>query len=126
MIKMNELQNKAIAKLDAEIEKEKRNRAIAVIGEYLINLATAHPEVAEKLADTNKTLAGAYDAMYKEARKKQYNHCAVLTDEEGFEIVCEYFGIDYQPSGMDKTRKPMMPPVETAAVLNIELDDLLK
>ena len=123
---MTELQERAIAKIDAEIEKEKRNRAIAVIGEYLINLATAHPEVAEKLADTNKTLAGAYDAMYKEARKKQYNHCAVLTDEEGFEIVCEYFGIDYQPSGMGKTRKPMMPPVETAAVLNIELDDLLK
>ena len=123
---MTELQERAIAKIDAEIEKEKRNRAIAVIGEYLINLATAHPEVAEKLADTNKTLAGAYDAMYKEARKKQYNHCAVLTDEEGFEIVCEYFGIDYQPSGMDKTKKPMMPEAKTAAVLNVELDDLLK
>lgn len=123
---MNKLQNKAIAKLDAEIEKEKRNHAIAVIGEYLINIVTAHPETAEKLADTNKTLAGAYDAMYKEARKKQYNHCAVLTDEEGFEIVCEYFGINYQPSGMDKTRKPMIPAVKTSAVLNIELDDLLK
>lgn len=123
---MTELQERAIAKIDAKIEKEKRNRAIAVIGEYLINLATAHPEVAEKLADTNKTLAGAYDAMYKEARKKQYNHCAVLTDEEGFEIVCEYFGIDYQPPGADKVEKQAAQPAKTAPALDIELDDLLK
>ena len=123
---MTELQERAIAKIDAEIEKEKGNRILEIIGEFLINLATANPDAAEKLLDEKKNLKGAYDAMYKEARKKQYNHCAVLTDEEGFEIVCEYFGIDYQPSGMDKTRKPMMPPVETAAVLNIELDDLLK
>ena len=70
---MNELQNKAIAKLDAEMEKEKRNHAIAVIGEYLINLITARPEIAEKLADSKNTLAGAYEAMRTEARKKMYN-----------------------------------------------------
>lgn len=123
---MNELQNKAIAKLDAEMEKEKRNHAIAVIGEYLINLITAHPQVAEKLADSKNTLAGAYEAMRTEARKKMYNNCAVLTDEEGFEIVCEYFGIDYQPPGTDKIAKQAAQPEKTAPALDIELDDLLK
>lgn len=123
---MNELQNKAIAKLDAEMEKEKRNHAIAVIGEYLINLITARPEIAEKLADSKDTLAGAYEAMRTEARKKMYNNCAVLTDEEGFEIVCEYFGIDYQPPGTDKIAKQAAQPEKTAPALDIELDDLLK
>ena len=120
---MNELQNKAIAKLDAEMEKEKRNHAIAVIGEYLINLITARPEIAEKLADSKNTLAGAYEAMRTEARKKMYNNCAVLTDEEGFEIVCEYFGID---PGTDKIAKQAVQPGKTAPALDIELDDLLK
>ena len=123
---MNELQNKAIAKLDAEMEKEKRNHAIAVIGEYLINLVTRHPQVAENLADSKNTLAGAYEAMRTEARKKMYNNCAVLTDEEGFEIVCEYFGIDYQPPGTDKIAKQAAQPEKTASALDIELDDLLK
>ena len=123
---MNELQNKAIAKLDAEMEKEKRNHAIAVIGEYLINLITARPEIAKKLADSKDTLAGAYEAMRTEARKKMYNNCAVLTDEEGFEIVCEYFGIDYQLPGTDKIAKQAAQPEKTAPALDIELDDLLK
>lgn len=123
---MNELQNKAIAKLDAEMEKEKRNHAIAVIGEYLINLVTACPEIAGKLADSKNTLAGAYEAMRTEARKKKYNNCAVLTDEEGFEIVCEYFGIGYQPPGADKIAKQAAQPAKMAPALDIELDDLLK
>lgn len=123
---MNELQNKAISKLDAEMEKEKRNHAIAVIGEYLINLITARPEIAKKLVDSKDTLAGAYEAMRTEARKKMYNNCAVLTDEEGFEIVCEYFGIDYQPPGTDKIAKQAAQPKKTAPALDIELDDLLK
>ena len=123
---MNELQNKAIAKLDAEMEKEKANSAIAVIGEYLINLVTRRPETAAKLANEKKTLAGAFGAMYKEARKKQHNRCAVLTDEEGFEIVCEYFGIEYQTAVMDKTAKPAAPSVKAVPALDIELDDLLK
>ena len=123
---MNELQNKAVAKLDAEMEKEKRNHAIAVIGEYLINLVTRHPQVAEKLADSKNTLAGAYEAMRTEARKKMYNNCAVLTDEEGFEIVCEYFGVNYQPPGADKAAKQAVQPAKTAPALDIELDDLLK
>ena len=56
---MNEIQNKAISKLDAEMEKEKRNHAIAVIGEYLINLVTARPEIAGQLADSVKNIAEA-------------------------------------------------------------------
>lgn len=40
---MTNLQEKAIEKIDAEIEKNKGSRAYEVIGEYLINLVTVHP-----------------------------------------------------------------------------------
>lgn len=117
---MTELQEKAIAKIDAEIEKAKGNRAYEVIGEYLINLLTAHPEAVEKLMDEKKSLAGAYKEMESNARKKAHNGCAVLTDEEGYEIVCDYFGIDYQPG-------PRLSVVKTKPTpqLDINLDDLL-
>ena len=40
---MTELQEKAIAKIDAEIEKAKGNRVIELIGEYLINVVSNNP-----------------------------------------------------------------------------------
>ena len=128
---MTELQEKAIAKIDAEIEKAKGSRAYEVIGDYLINLVTAHPEAAEKLMDEKKSLAGAYKEMESNARKKAHNGCAVLTDEEGFEIVCDYFGLDYQPcSGLSAVKtKPAASTAEAVAKptpqLDINLDDLL-
>ena len=123
---MTELQERAIAKIDTEIEKEKGNRILEIIGEFLINLVTANPDAAEKLLDEKKNLKGAYETMRNEARKYQKDGCAVLTDDEGFEIVCEYFGIDYQPPGADKVEKQAAQPAKTAPALDIELDDLLK
>lgn len=124
---MTNLQEKAIEKIDAEIEKNKGNRAYEVIGEYLINLVTAHPEVSEKLMDEKKSLVGAYKEMKSKARKKAYKGCAVLTDEEGFEIVCDYYGIDYQPrSGLSAVEtKPAESVAKPKPKLDINLDDLL-
>lgn len=39
---MTELQELAIAKIDAEIEKEKGNRILEIIGEFLINIGKNH------------------------------------------------------------------------------------
>ena len=51
---MTELQERAIAKIDAEIEKEKGNRILEIIGEFLINLVTTNSDAAEKLLDEKK------------------------------------------------------------------------
>lgn len=96
---MTELQERAIAKIDAEIEKEKGNRILEIIGEFLINLVTANPDAAAKLLDEKKNLKGAYEAMRNEARKYQKDGCAALTDEEGFEVVCGYYGLEYHSGG---------------------------
>lgn len=65
--------------------------------------------------------------MESRARKKAHNGCAVLTDEEGFEIVCYYYGIDYQScSGLSAVKpKPAEFVVKPTPKLDINLDDLL-
>ncbi len=122
---MTELQEKAIAKIDAEIEKEKGNRILEIIGEFLINLVTANANAAENLLDDKKTLKGAYEAMRTEARKQSKDGCAVLTDDEGFEIICGYYGVDNQAGGGENVDQNA-PAVNAAPALDIELDDLLK
>lgn len=122
---MTELQERAIAKIDAEIEKEKGNRILEIIGEFLINLVTATPDAAEKLLDEKKNLKGAYEAMRNEARKYQKDGCAVLTDDEGFEVICGYYGLEYY-SGGGKIVPENVPDVNAVTALDIELDDLLK
>lgn len=122
---MTELQERVIAKIDAEIEKEKGNRILEIIGEFLINLVTANSDAAEKLLDEKKNLKGAYEAMRNEARKYQKDGCAVLTDDEGFEVVCAYYGLEYH-SGGGKIVPENVPDVKAATALDIELDDLLK
>lgn len=122
---MTELQERAIAKIDAEIEKEKGNRILEIIGEFLINLVTANSDAAEKLLDEKKNLKGAYEAMRNEARKYQKDGCAVLTDDEGFEVVCAYYGLEYH-SGGGKIVPEKASGVKAATALDIELDDLLK
>ena len=121
---MTEVQERAIAKIDAEIEKEKGNRILEIIGEFLINLVTANPDAAEKLLDEKKNLKGAYEAMRNEARKYQKDGCAVLTDDEGFEVICGYYGLEYHSGGKIVPEKA--PDVKAATALDIELDDLLK
>lgn len=121
---MTELQERAIAKIDAEIEKEKGNRILEIIGEFLINLVTANPDAAEKLLDEKKNLKGTYEAMRNEARKYQKVGCAVLTDDEGFEVICGYYGLEYYSGGKIVPEKA--PDVKAATALDIELDDLLK
>lgn len=122
---MTELQERAIAKIDAEIEKEKGNRILEIIGEFLINLVTANSDAAAKLLDEKKNLKGAYEAMRNEARKYQKDGCAVLTDDEGFEVICGYYGLEYH-SGGGKIVPKKAPDVKAATALDIELDDLLK
>lgn len=122
---MTELQERAIAKIDAEIEKEKGNRILEIIGEFLINLVTANSDAAANLLDEKKNLKGAYEAMRNEARKYQKDGCAVLTDDEGFEVICGYYGLEYH-SGGGKIVPEKASDVKAATALDIELDDLLK
>ncbi|KOR88761.1 Cas9 inhibitor AcrIIA9 family protein [Paenibacillus solani] len=87
----------AVKKLQDEITSSKRNPYIQVIGNFLIQHVQAHSDSAEQILAEGKTIAKSLEAMKKEAMKKQSNGMAMLTDEEGYAIVLNYFGINGQP-----------------------------
>ena len=49
----------------------------------------------------------------------------MLTDDEGFEVICGYYGLEYY-SGGGKIVPENVPDVNAVTALDIELDDLLK
>lgn len=83
----------AIEKLTTEIEKE-ANPYVKFIGEFLINQVENNPATAEKIMADDKTIVGSLKAMAEKAREVAVNGMAMLTDEEGFKIVLDYFGIE--------------------------------
>lgn len=120
----------AISKLKTEIESEKKNPYIKVIGEFLIQQLEANPDQAEKVMVADKTIAKSLDAMKNEAKKKQQNGMAMLTDAEGFAIVLKYFGIKGEIVPTHAPAAPVQAPKridETAAAsdFEIKLDDFL-
>lgn len=109
----------AVAKLQAEMQAKKDNAYVQVVGDFLLQYLGKQQSAAEKVMDKDKTIAKSLDAMRKEAEKKKNGNCAVLTDQQGFAIVLEYFGISEKGNQMTAS---------AAAVpdFNVDLEDLLK
>lgn len=85
---------KAINKLKAEMDKENKDAYVKVIGDFMLQHLNKYPEAAENILAEGKTIAKSIDEMAKVAKKKAVNGRAMLTDQEGFEIVLKYFGIE--------------------------------
>ncbi len=106
----------ALQKLNAEISSaDKKHKYIPVVGGFLINHVRNNPDHANLIMAEGKTLAGSVQAMAAEAKKIAFQGCGVLTDEDGFNIVLRYFGIDV----------PKKEPEPVAVGLNINVDDML-
>ncbi len=97
-----------IEKFDSECDKSPKNTMLRVICEHMIDLLHKHEDAAEKI-DSKKTLAGAVEAMRREARKRAFDNCGVLTDAEVFEIVHKYFGVDAIDDAEPEPEKPQKP-----------------
>ena len=97
-----------IEKFDTECEKSPNNTVLRDICEHMIDFLHKHDGAAKKI-DSKKTLSGAIDEMRKEAQKRAYKNCGVLTDAEGFEIVHKYFGVDAIDDAEPETEKPQKP-----------------
>lgn len=82
-----------IEKLNAEIQNSK-NPYVQVVGNFLIDHINSYPTSAEKILDADKSIVGSLQEMRREAEKVKVDNCAVLTDQQGFAIVLNYFGID--------------------------------
>lgn len=83
----------AVTKLKAEMDGKGSNDYIKLMGEFLIKHVQANPGAAEQVMAADKTIAKSLLAMQAEAKKKAVGGMAMLTDEEGFAIVLNYFGL---------------------------------
>lgn len=106
----------AVNKIRSEMNANPNNPYIQVVGQFLLDYIRTHPEDAEKILNTEKTIAKSLDEMKKAAEKKRVGNCAVLTDQEGFEIVLKYYGIDSEASTV---------PAKSDDTFDVKLEDLL-
>ena len=121
---------KAITKLKTEMDQNKNNSYVKVVGGFLLQHLDANPSDAEKILDKEKSIAKSLDEMRKVAEKKKVGNYAVLTDQEGFAVVLKYFGIE----GNSAVPAPVVhPPVVSspaggpkhASDFDVRLEDLL-
>lgn len=124
-------QKQAIEKLDAEMEKAK-DSCSKYIAEQLLQLATSCPEVAEKILEQKKTLAGALAAVRQEAQKHAVGGCACIDEIQTMEIACKYYDIDNtEPAAgataanqaLGKTPETSMDTGAGATAVSVNLDD---
>lgn len=115
----------AKAKLQAEMAGAKDNAYVQFVGQYLLNHIEAHPGDAEKVMTKDKTIAKSLDAMRKAAEKKRKGNVAMLTPQEGFAVVFEYYGI--KAAGAVPVVSAAPAKVETPIVddFDVDLDELL-
>lgn len=117
---------KAIEKLRSEIDKNKKDGFVEVIGEFLIKTVQDNSEASEKILVKDKTISGSINEMSKEARKKSINGHAMLSDQEGFQIVLKYFGINAAaPESEPEIKKEPKIEESKATDFSYSLDDFM-
>lgn len=83
---------KAISKIKEEIEKSHDNQT-KVIGKYLLTQIETNEETIQAINAGEKTLKKCMEEIIKFARTRVINGCTILSDEEVYKKVREYFGI---------------------------------
>ena len=118
----------AIDQLNKELEKHTGDEAICRIHEFLVDMVTANPELAEKITAKKDVLKEALGAIREEARKNAKGGCGGMSDKAGFEIILERLGI----TGYEVVLAPVVrkggTPEELAAKRKktyLDLDDFL-
>ena len=116
----------AINKLNEEQSKNTGDANIARIHEFLIDMVTANPELAEKIMAKKGVLAGALSTLREFARKIQKNGCGGMPDKEGFEMILKNLGIEgYEVVMKGEVRKAGTPEPAPKRKQYVNLDDLL-
>lgn len=82
---------RAIKKIKSEMEQKKDNSYIQAIGDYLLKQVEINRNAAEKICNEKKSIEKSLKEVEKVARKKAVAGCAVLSDNEVFKIVREYY-----------------------------------
>lgn len=84
--------DRAIAKINAEMQREPQNLYMEAVGHHVIDSCTTEAN-AEAILTEGRTLRGALDAIRAEAKKQATGGVAVMTDAAVFAIADNYFGL---------------------------------
>lgn len=122
----------AVRKIEEEM-KSVNNDYVRVIGEFLIKQLEINPEAAESILNQDKSIMNSLNAMRKLAEKKKIGNMAVLTPEEGFKVVSDYFGIgstvslkqDYNLKCDEVKKQPIEHKEENNIEFDIDLEDYI-
>lgn len=117
--------NQAIEKINTEMQQNPNIRYIQVIGNFLLKHLESNPGAAEKVLAQDKTIRKSLNAMRTEAQKNQSDGVAMLTDEEGFTVVLNYFGIETEGIQLVAAPAPVPVPEKNSAEFDVRLEDLL-
>lgn len=89
---------KAIEKIKAEMEANKDNGNVQVIGDFLLKQLDINKDAAAGILQEGKTILKSIDEMQKEAlakvKKKSGTQCIAMDPVEGFRIVMKYFNFE--------------------------------
>ncbi|WP_075809597.1 Cas9 inhibitor AcrIIA9 family protein [Clostridium perfringens] len=83
---------KVISKIKEEIEKS-NDKQTKVIGKYLLTQIETNEETIQAINAGEKNLKKCMEEVVRFARTQAVNGCAILSDEEVYKKVREYFGI---------------------------------
>ncbi len=117
----------AIDQLNKEQEKHTGVEAICRIHEFLVDMVTANPELAEKITAKREVLQNSLKVLRETARQRQTGGCGGMSDKEGFEIIMKDLGITgYEVILAPVVRKVGTPePAAKRKRTYLDLDDFL-
>jgi len=118
----------AIDQLNEEQAKFAGDGNIARIQEFLIDMVTANPELAEKITSQKGVLQKELNMLREKARGNQKNRCGGMSDKEGFELIMKDLGINgYEVVMSPEVRKVGIPeePAARQKKTYLDLEDLL-
>jgi len=102
----------AIEKITKEMEANKSKPYVQYVGQYLLD--NIKESSAENILKEGKTIDGSMKHMENVAKKQKVGNVAVLTPDQGFKAVMEYFEIK-EAIAVEENKK-----------ISLELDDLFE
>lgn len=108
-------------KIREEMNNSKKSHYVQVVGEMLLGYLKNNPNASEKILPEDKSIEKSLDEMRKVAETKKQGNYAVLSDQEGFNVVLKYFGLG--DASVPLVSKPLQ--TNTEGDFNVNLEDLL-
>ena len=118
----------AIDQLNKEQEKHLKDANYCRIHEFLIDMVTENPELAEKITAKKEVLQNALKVLRETARKRQTGGCGGVSDKEAFELIMKDLGITgYEVILVPVVRKvgTLEEPAAKRKKTYLDLDDFL-